>query len=510
MSNLFFVGSINSCRYTPREKHWEVSREVDLPENAVGYERFDLAAIDSPPEPGLYFLTLDAAGVSNGDCSQDQGTAVALVNANITLKTTATEALAWVTDLETGRPLAGVPVTLYNKSLEEVSSGISDEDGLVYWDDLVLAAGYEEQYLALTQDEEVFGLAISNWSFGVYPYAFGIDFDPYWVPGQPTVYVYTDRPLYRPGQPVSFKGIVRLNDDLVYSLPDYGTVQVNISSFDEIVYSEELPLSPYGSFEGQIMLDEEATLGNYTIEVVQDTAGIGYGAFDVAEYRKPTFQVAVTADESDLLAGETVETTIEATYFAGGGVANAEVSWYVQSSPFTFRPGGSLSGFSFDNRERYEGYYYYDDFGYQPVEIIAQGIGTTDGQGRFFVEVPTALMAEGQGQQLTIEASITDGAGNLVSSRTTVTVHPAELYTGVRSAARVSTVDDPVVIEVALVDWAAEPVPGETVTVELFERVWSSVQEEDARGQLIWRSEVEEIPVDIVEAGRAQDPGAQP
>ncbi len=35
-------------------------------------------------------------------------------------------------------------------------------------------------------------------------------------------YLYTDRPIYRPGQTVNFKGILRKEDDAEYSLPPDG------------------------------------------------------------------------------------------------------------------------------------------------------------------------------------------------------------------------------------------------------------------------------------------------
>ena len=508
MSDLLF-GARSTCNYTPPAGQiFSIqNRPVSLPENDVGYARFDLTEGASILTPDFYFVTLDSPEVSSGSCANVQGSLMALVNANLTLKTTTTEAMVWVTDLETGRPLSNVPVTLYTESLGRVASGETDSDGIIYWPGLDLDQELQERYLALAEGDDVFGMAVSNWSDGVYPYDFGINYDPYAIPGQLTGYVYTDRPLYRPGQPVSFKGIVRLNDDLAFSLPEFETVEVNISSFDETIYSEELPLSPYGSFEGQIMLDEEATLGNYSIEVGQPGGNfIGYGAFDVAEYRKPTFQVNVSADKDDLLTGETIEATVEAVYFAGGAVANAELSWYVQSSPYTFDPGGNLSRFSFTDFDRDERYYYYD-FGYEPIETIAQGTGTTNADGSFTVTIPTDMLAESQARQLTIEASITDPAGNQVSNRTTAVVHPAELYAGIRPTAQVSLVDDPVVLEVAVVDWAADPVSGGTVTVELFERRWSSVQEEDARGQLIWRSEVEEIGINVVEALEVDEQG---
>ena len=56
----------------------------------------------------------------------------------------------------------------------------------------------------------------------------------------------------------------------------------------------------------------------------------------MAEYRKPTFQVAVTADRQAILVGETALATVEATFFAGGALANADVAWYAQAAPFYF------------------------------------------------------------------------------------------------------------------------------------------------------------------------------
>jgi alpha-2-macroglobulin len=495
LTGLMF-GSLDSCGYTPAEELWQTSRQVSRPLNEVGYARFDLAPDGQPPVRGLYFAGLDSPQLQKpGHCRRTQGSILAVVNANVTLKTTTTEALVWLTDLETAEPLPGIPVSLYDTSMTKVAQGVTGGNGLVYWDNLKLAPGYEAQYLALTESDEVFGLAFTGWSDAVYPYAFGISYYPYSEPAEPAVYVYTDRPLYRPGQPVAFKGIVRLNDDLLFSLPAFNTVQVTISSFDQVVFAEELPLSAHGSFTGQITLDGEATLGSYSIAVRHGPRDIGYGAFDVAEYRKPTFQVTVSGAQEHLLVGDDLEATVEAAYFAGGGLAQAEVTWTVHASHFSFRPGSHLSPFSFGDRDQDTGYYFYDDYAYRPVEIVASGTGTIDSQGRFSVSVPTGLLAGTEGRQLTFEATVSDPAGNAVSGRTAVIVHPAKVYAGIRSASRVSSAGESASLEIALVDWAAQPVAGR-VDVALFERRWSSVQEEDARGQLIWRSQVEETLVD--------------
>jgi alpha-2-macroglobulin len=499
-------GSLRSCGYRPARQVWATSRQLTLPDNAVGFARFELNQAESQPLPGLYFITLDSPQTPKFvNCNHNQGSVLALVNANVTLKTTATEVLVWVTDLETAVPLAGIPVTLYAEGQIEVASGVSDADGLVYWDDLELGISYGTRYLALAQNERAFGLALNNRDEAVSPYLFGVDYNPYADPVQTTTYVYTDRPLYRPGQPVSFKGIIRLNDDLVFDLPPFASVEVIISSFEETVFSEELPLSPYGSFAGQFTLDREAALGDYTLEIRSGPDSVGYGVFGVAEYRKPTFQVTATAAQEQILTGETAVVAVEAAYFAGGALANAEVAWYVQATPFAFQPGGQLSGFSFSNPTPDMGRYFYYD--YQPVEIVAEGVGVTDGQGRFTIELPTDLLARGQGQQLTIEASVSDSAGNLVSDRTMVAVHPARQYAGIRPSARVGVAGQPTTLELVLVDWTAAPRPGGLVSVELFERRWSSVQEEDARGRLVWRTAVEEIPVNALETVRMDSRG---
>ncbi|NDJ61020.1 MAG: alpha-2-macroglobulin, partial [Chloroflexi bacterium] len=44
-------------------------------------------------------------------------------------------------------------------------------------------------------------------------------------------------------------------------------------------------------------------------------------------------------------------------------------------------------------------------------------------------------------------------------------------------------------------DWAGDPVPNQAVEVNVVERRWSSVQEQDPQGRTVWTYEVEEIPV---------------
>ncbi len=495
-------GDLSSLRFVPDSSQhiWSQSVSIETPLNQLAHERFELNLEEGANLPtGFYFAALDSPQIRHNEAHL-QGAVALMSTANVTLKTTASEVMIWVTDLNSGQPLPNVPVAFYDTSGNLIFGDVTDANGLVYHDDLVLKTDYRTHYYAVAGQEgdDLFGVAISRWDQGISPYDFGIRTDYYLQPGEPTVYVYTDRPIYRPGQPVYFKGIMRLNDDLVYSLPQAESVKIEIASYDEIVYTEDVPLSEFGSFTGQIELDDEATLGGYRISVI--TSGdqqIGSGYFDVAEYRKPTFQVEVTAVDPDVAVGDTITLEIAANFFSGGAVVAGDVAWHVRSTPYTLRGEGVLRRFSFNNQEQDLGYYSY--YGrYQSTETIAQGTGTTDAQGQLSLEIPAELSDGDGSQRFTIEATVTDIANNQVSGRTEVLVHRSHVYPGIAATQRVGKVGEPAEFSLAVLDWDKEPVANQLLSVEIVERRWYSVQEEDDRGRTIWRSSVEEIPVDVL------------
>jgi alpha-2-macroglobulin len=84
----------------------------------------------SPLEPGFYFLTLTAGGVTQYGPYLDTRV-LAVVSANLTMKSNSEETLFWLTDLETGAPLSGVSVNLYDRKFTVLQSGSTGTDGLL-------------------------------------------------------------------------------------------------------------------------------------------------------------------------------------------------------------------------------------------------------------------------------------------------------------------------------------------------------------------------------------------
>ncbi len=457
--------------------------------------------------PGMYLLRMRSDEISRAFQWLDARLLI-VATANLTLKTTPAEALVWLTDLETGQPVGNVPITVYDATLNIISQGTSDADGLAHLDLPLPEETYMQRYV-LAQDNQTFAIAEKNWGSDVYPYDFGIRTHYTLRPGQPTVYLYTDRPLYRPGQSVYFKGIVRLNDDLEYSLPEEQEVEVRIESYKGKIFEHTLPLSEFGTFDGELTLDDDATLGDYYISVrfPESERSIGARSISVAEYRKPEFQVELQTSESEVLNGDTYDAIIKAEFFSGGAVANSSVNWVLSSQPYTFYPSGDYGRYSFTDFDRDTSYWLSSPFSYG--QIVAEGVAQTDDNGELHLTFPADLSETAASQRFSLEATVIDLAGNTVSSRTDVVAHLSEFYVGIRPSRYVGRAGDEQTFNLVVIDWVSNPVPGEALEVEIVERRWHSVQEEDEYGRTIWTSSVEEILVDtfsdvvVDDSGRA-------
>jgi len=443
--------------------------------------------------PGFYFLGMDSPEVKHPDSPFVSQRRLVVTSANLTFKSSSTDGLVWLTDLESGKPLPGVPVTIYDKQFNPIGEGLTDAEGALYLTLPTPADPYETRF-AIAQKDKIFGFASTQWGSGASLWNYGI-WSSYYAPAnQPTAYIYTERPLYRPGQPVYFKGIVRLDDDLNYRLPEAHKIQVRISSYKEKIYEEDLNLSNFGSFDGKLTLDPEAELGYYTIEARfagSDTV-IGSLTFNVAEYRKPEFQVKVSASPTNILGGDSFSAELQADYYSGGSLANSQVNWTLTAQPFSFTPPDDFFAFNFSDIAED----IYDNPDYQDTgsKVVGEGQGSADASGKFRLSLPADLSDSKTSRQLTFEATVTDLAQTSVSGRATVIAHLSGVYPGIKPQAYIGREGEEQAFDLIALDWDGNILANQNLNVEIVERRWYSVQQQDASGQVTWTSSVEEIP----------------
>jgi uncharacterized protein YfaS (alpha-2-macroglobulin family) len=463
------------------------SEEVDAPLNQVGVLSTKVTSEEGGTiAPGLYYLEATAPEVKELEGWQPSRVIMVVSRLNLTLKQGETEALVWATDLASGQVVPDLSVSLQSESAT-LAEGRTDNDG-------VFRAEFPRQdmwnpFFVFAGEGENFAAAINRWNQGISPWEFNISaqfFSQHY-----SGYFYTDRPIYRPGQMVRFKGILRTDDDARYGLPE-GVESLTVTVTDDQgkeVYREVLPLSDMGTLYGEFTLDEEAILGYYYISAQLGDQGFGVG-FRVAEYRKPEFEVAVETDRDAYVQGDEIAVSAVATYYFGGPVANAQVHWSVLSQDYFF-PWQGKGYYDFVDYAWEERGQYYGAFG----ELIAEGTGETEAEGRFTFKVPADISLKKLSQAFTIEASVTDINDQQVSSRTEAIVHKGLFYIGLSPRAWVGTVDEEQQVDVITVDWESQPVPNVPLTVTFFEHKWYSVQEKAEDGSFYWTSTVEDTPV---------------
>jgi uncharacterized protein YfaS (alpha-2-macroglobulin family) len=442
-----------------------------------------------PLKPGYYLLGLKASPIEYKD-NFLQSALFIVATDNITFKATNTEALAWVVDLETGKPAADVPMTVYDQDFTKLGEMRTNKDGIAYLN------GLAAPYYVNVESTDHMAFASLDWGSGVSPSDFGIWGDYYGNVSPDFAYIYSDRPLYRPDQDVQFKGILRKNDDLQYSLPGAEKVYVSIRHLDEQVFADYFPISELGSFSGTFKLAHDASLGEYDISVRYAPDGDVFGnlSFRVAEYHKPEFQVKTTTTTPNVLNGDKINFSLDATYYSGGSLANADVSWMMQTTPYSFSPAPDFSRYSFDDWD-------WDKYSDRPKsggsDVMAEGEAKTDQNGHLDISKVAALGTSKSSQTIEFSANVTDVAGNLVSGSTSLIVNQSSVYAGIRSENNIGKQNEAQPFNLVVLDWASKPVPEQKVSVDFVQRQWFSVQEQNKQGQMTWVTSVKDLPISL-------------
>ncbi|MGQ9519276.1 MAG: MG2 domain-containing protein [Candidatus Fervidibacter sp.] len=313
----------------------------------------------------------------------------------------APSAFTYVADLETGEPIGGVEVSAWVRERAVgreqdrlISSSITNENGMAHLSLKGLNVGSASAcFFVASKPTEKFSpitwVAVDEYHLGEALNARQRIFGA----------IYTDRPVYRPGNTVHFKGIVREQTQKGYITPKPTPLTVLIKDPDgNIVHRTEMTLTKFGSFSGSLRLNEEVPTGTYTLEAELKN-GLGpsnriLGSFAVAAYRKPEVQVTVKPARRRFTLSETVTVLVAVRYYFGMPVANAKVSYWVTRLPVADES-------EFDHWD--EGY---------GGEIILEGETRTGADGKAVIrfQLSDLLLKEHPSTEFRCEINLTVGA----------------------------------------------------------------------------------------------------
>ena len=406
----------------------------------------------------------------------------AVVDTVLVAKTDAANILVWALDHDSGTPLSGV--TVRQAGPNTPSEAVTDANGIAMFKLAPITPGsYIDRSSVFWIDGGGRNAMMSTHWPGLNAYQFGLPGD-----GVRSFvgHLYTDRPIYRPGETVQWKAVIRADDDAEYSLPstaDSYDVAITNARGQQVSQTSMHP-DEFGSFSGSFTLPSDAPTGNYSIWAGNEgpyKSGIAANSFLVAEFRKPEFEVNLAASKSSYVDGETIAVTATASFFFGGALAGASVDWSALASPFYMRAKG------------YERYSFNDiDFSKPFVArdaLRAKGSTTTGANGAATFGIPATLATSEGPQTFTLSASVTDQNGQVVAGSTSVTVHPASLYVGIHPSQYVASEGANTRIDLVTVDTDGIVLPNRPVTVRVYDRQWITTKQVIPGGGRMYKSE---------------------
>jgi uncharacterized protein YfaS (alpha-2-macroglobulin family) len=264
-----------------------------------------------------------------------------------------------------------------------------------------------------------------------------------------TAYAYTDRPVYRPGHEVHFRGILRRQRSLGWELPPAAAVNVVVEDPEgKPVVQRSLTPNANGTVHGDFTLSATAPLGYYSVGIRSGENYLGNTGFHVEEYRKPEYEVRVTPQAARVLQGDTVRATINARYYFGEPVPGAKVKYVVHRSRYWLPWYGEEEDAeepSPDQMDEYLG-----------NEQILEETGQLDANGK--LDIQFASERAKNDLRYRIEARVTDEAGREISGTGWLIATRARFYVHAEPDKYVYQAGEKATIRVETKDYDGRPV----------------------------------------------------
>ncbi|MBF0145315.1 MAG: DUF1311 domain-containing protein [Magnetococcales bacterium] len=337
------------------KSHWDPEQQINVTDQAIG-EVSVFTSTDHPslstfilpkpngakafevmgipmPKPGFYVVELASqrlgAALHGTPKPYHVQTAALVTHMAAHFFRGRESSLVWVTELDSGHPVAGAEVTVSDCNGKVFVRGNSDRDGL-----LKIELGLPEPYslpdcptgdraflIAARLGEDV-TFVMSTWNNGIERYSFNLPSNHQDKPYR--IHTVLDRSLFRAGETVHMKHLMRIHDRRGFSLPDKkslpGKVRIQHAG-GSAEYDIPLSWNEFGSAESTFELPKEAKPGTYDISI----GNVSSGHFRVEAFRVPLMQGLVKPVATDLVRPSRAEVDLQVNYLAGGPAANIPV-----------------------------------------------------------------------------------------------------------------------------------------------------------------------------------------
>ncbi len=469
------------------QKEIDVKGEVD--------EQRDIALewdeILGAGKTGVVLLTAEQAGKPAKKNGRPGAQAIVQVtDLGVVWKHSKGETFAHVFSLATGKAVAGARLRMLDAKNATLDEAQTDADG-----EARLDTPKESQWLIVENRKDLHIVAFRDSSENLSLRRLHIeqaeDSDEATDDDTRQVMLFTERPVYKPGETVHLKGIARDWSEEESSIPAGAKVTVRATDpRDRRILSKTVTLSESGSFSEDIALPASG-LGTYRFDVLfaddgKDAEPIATHQIEVQEYTPNTFEIKIA--HAPVAVGETkIELPITAKYYMGKPLSKAQLTWSLEATDDGFKPAG-FDAFDFchaiqdyELNQRLDRLSHFSEEG--KAEIDAEGgakVATT---------IPLNKKAP-QPRAARLLCEITDLDQQTVSEASSFTIHSSDFYLGLRRQRGAVRAGEALPIDVIAVRTDGTPTPEPvTATLRLTRIDWQTNRVETAGNGSEYRNE---------------------
>jgi uncharacterized protein YfaS (alpha-2-macroglobulin family) len=449
---------------------------------------------------------------------------VQVTNLGITVKDSPQNTLVFVTRLDTGVPVPGASVSIVRPDNSTFWRGSTGPDGVAVAPDTPLRGadnwwGWDQfAFVVIAEKDGDVAYVGSDWTEGIAPWDFGIGLNLREREPLLRGSVFTDRGVYRLGEEVHFKAVLRQSTPTGVRLLTEGTaVQMSVRDTENRLLDQRLVrVSPWSSAEWTMALPASGALGTYRLRAILEAdipkpktpeqrrpgetpspdedeevpyERVVQGSFLVAAYRRPDFRVDVSLSGPGAVAGDALKGLVSARYLFGATMGARPVTWRYSKTPGFSAPSAVTEKFGADRwvfvgsveRSR-------DDQG-----DIRRAETTLQAAGDLPLSLDTRRDA-GIPYVYSLEGDVEDVSRQHIANRASLTVHPAPTYVGLLRPSFFIDQKAGLRTEVVTVAPDGMVAAGVPVTVKLIQLQWTSVRRAEGNGFYTWETERKEIP----------------
>ncbi len=459
--------------------------DLEIPvENPIDKLRFSTLDWNKLLPPGtrhaVFFLDVRGTPVENAPRRNNRDplsqAIIQLTDIGIGWKLSPDNILLYAFSLQTGEPLPGVKFEFFGEDAKKLADdAASDADGLA-----TVARDPAARHLLARLGDDSFVVAFDQalptvglWHFPV-RYEYG---DP--KTQKRNAFLFTDRSLYRPGETIHLKGIVRKLDGNAVRPTDMArTRMVVIDPAEREIRKVPVKLSQNGTFDFSMRLPSE-TVGTFEFRFEYakdaDRAEQADGWWEkweilansrfvlnvpVAEFRRNAFEITHKLAPTKPGASE-VSLDLAADYYQGRPVALGEVQVWTRITNRNFYPK-RYRDFLFGDHRSYDPWYWAYYFGYSDGSASARSKAETaklklDKSGRATVTSPLPETKLPSTRVVRIATEVTDSNHQSLTLASETMVHPAAIYAGIGRIDRLIRAGDTIGIPVVAVTPKGQP-----------------------------------------------------